>query len=193
MKNGNGNRNGNETGPNHDSQSDDEYRQKIGALFVEHYSAVYQVARGIVADPLLAEDVTQLTFLHVFEKLYTFEGRSSLRTWIIAIARNQAIATLRGLGGKVFCELDDSHAETLHTTTDGVSLEWFSGVDVEKVLKNRNVDPGDILILHLKYVEGFSQEEIASMYGITRGGTKVKISRATKRAKEALLEAGIHP
>ena len=65
------------------------------ALMVEHSDAVFRLAFSVVRDRALAEDVTQETMLKAWLALPTFRGESSLRGWVMRIAHNTAISTLR--------------------------------------------------------------------------------------------------
>ena len=50
---------------------------------------------SIVRDPGLAEDVTQETFIKVWEKRSTFRGDAPIRGWILQIAHHTAVSRLR--------------------------------------------------------------------------------------------------
>src|SRR5215207_2666979 len=64
------------------------------ALVDRHYSTMLAVARGYVKSRAVAEEVVQEAWVGVLKGLDRFEGRSSLRTWIIRIVAN--IAQTRG-------------------------------------------------------------------------------------------------
>jgi len=49
----------------------------------------------IVADPTAAEDVAQAALIAVELKIGTYEGRSKFRTWLFAVARNEALMAVR--------------------------------------------------------------------------------------------------
>lgn len=56
---------------------------------------VWRFLRHLLADPALAEDVTQETFLRAHQRLGTFAFRSKFSTWLFAIARHAGIDALR--------------------------------------------------------------------------------------------------
>lgn len=53
----------------------------------------YVIYLGV--DPQSADDVAQETFLRALGSLHRFEGRSSARTWLLAIARRAVVDSLR--------------------------------------------------------------------------------------------------
>jgi RNA polymerase sigma-70 factor (ECF subfamily) len=71
----------------------------VDAFYREHFDAVYGLAfaraGGRRED---AEDITQETFLTAVARIASFDGRSSLRTWLLGIARNKAHERLRQKG-----------------------------------------------------------------------------------------------
>ena len=63
----------------------------FNSLVVRHKQLVLNVARRLVRNSDKADDIVQQTFLKAFTKLSTFQFRSSFSTWLISIARNEAI------------------------------------------------------------------------------------------------------
>jgi len=59
-------------------------------MVARHHASMVRVAMGHVPSRAVAEEVTQDTWLAVIKGLPTFEGRSSLKTWIFTILVNQA-------------------------------------------------------------------------------------------------------
>ena len=59
-------------------------------------SEVWRFTAALV-DPGAADDLTQETFLRAFKALPTFEGRSSVRTWLLGIARRTCADHLRAV------------------------------------------------------------------------------------------------
>src|SRR3954454_13228635 len=60
------------------------------ALVARHYATMLAVAQSYVKGRAVAEEVVQEAWLGVIRGLDRFEGRSSLRTWILSILVNQA-------------------------------------------------------------------------------------------------------
>jgi len=64
-------------------------------LVEDNYGQVYNLALRMLVDPQEAEDVLQETFLSAYKALPSFEGRSSLSTWLYRIASNASLMRLR--------------------------------------------------------------------------------------------------
>jgi len=56
-----------------------------------HGTAVYRYCREALRDPVLAEDIQQHVFIAAFRDLPKFNRRSTVRTWLFAIARNRVL------------------------------------------------------------------------------------------------------
>ena len=65
------------------------------ALVARHHSAMLHLARSFVPSEAIAEEVVQDTWLAVLRGLDRFEGRSSLKTWLLQILVNRARSTGR--------------------------------------------------------------------------------------------------
>jgi RNA polymerase sigma-70 factor (ECF subfamily) len=59
-------------------------------LVEEHQHALLRIARLYVSSPAIAEEVVQDTWLAVIRGIWAFEGRSSLKTWILRILINRS-------------------------------------------------------------------------------------------------------
>jgi len=57
-------------------------------LFTRHFRSLHRFFASKVGDAATVEDLVQRTFTGAVEGLLRFEGRSSARTWLFAIARN---------------------------------------------------------------------------------------------------------
>src|SRR3954464_15443068 len=60
------------------------------ALLARHYATMLAVAQTYVKTRAVAEEVVQEAWLGVLQSLGRFQGRSSLKTWILAILINKA-------------------------------------------------------------------------------------------------------
>src|SRR5215218_10186488 len=64
--------------------------QAFETLVARNYATMLALARTYVGTRAVAEEVVQEAWLAVLQSLERFEGRSSLRTWILAILVNKA-------------------------------------------------------------------------------------------------------
>lgn len=65
------------------------------SLVVRYRQLVMSFTRRLMRNSDQADDVAQQTFMKAFAKLSTFQFRSSFSTWLISIARNEAIMWYR--------------------------------------------------------------------------------------------------
>ena len=59
-------------------------------LVEQHHASLRNMARLYISDAAVAEEVVQDTWLGVIQGIWAFEGRSSLKTWILRILINRA-------------------------------------------------------------------------------------------------------
>src|SRR5262245_13622962 len=60
--------------------------ESLEAVYRQHFSATWRVLRRLGVPDAQLDDATQDVFLVVHRKLADFDGRSPLRSWIVAIA-----------------------------------------------------------------------------------------------------------
>src|SRR3984957_12813648 len=80
-------------------------------LFNRHQRKIFMLAFRYTRVREDAEDIVQQTFQKAFVHLQTFEGKSSLSTWLTRIAINQALMLLRARRGLREVLIDDSSGE----------------------------------------------------------------------------------
>jgi RNA polymerase sigma-70 factor, ECF subfamily len=85
------------------------------ALFARHQVRLSRFLARIVRDETLAEDLVSDVFLDVWRQAASFEARSSVSTWLLAMGRYKAILALRRPKD---VELDDKMASTLVDPAD---------------------------------------------------------------------------
>jgi RNA polymerase sigma-70 factor (ECF subfamily) len=157
---------------------------------------VYNAALKLLANTDEAECVLQETFLKVFQALPTFEGKSSLSTWIYRIATNFALMKLRSRR-KQGSELDDAEREVSQ-----IALQAFNqsvGDNPHRIVENNELRMAmDEAIQHLpdkfrsvfilKDIEGYSLKEIAEMLELTLAAVKSNLHRARLALRNRLAE-----
>lgn len=165
------------------------------ARLVDKYSApIYRLGLRMLGRPQDAEDVLQNTFLNVLTHLSTFEGRSSLSTWMYRIAANEALMLIRKRKPEVNLETVDAeeNAEDLLPTqfADWSALpedELLSGEGKKTLDQAIQTLPESMRIVFLlRDVEGLSIKETADALNLTETNVKTRLLRARMFLREQL-------
>lgn len=128
-----------------------------------------------LGDPGSADDLTQETYLRAFGSLHRFEGRSSLRTWLLAIARRVCADAVRAQKRRRRVTLvGDEHLEAL-AGADGVD-RVADGVGVGDLLARLDADRREAFVL--TQLLGLSYAEAAEVVGCPVGTIRSRVARA---------------
>lgn len=143
-------------------------------LFDRHQEQVHRFVLRMVKDEGQAEDVTAETFCQVWSgAAATFRGDAQVPTWLLAIARNLALSTLRRRSAQ---ELDDATAESIEDLSDNpevAAAKLQQSVIVARCLNcllPRHRDP-----IAFYYFQGKSIEEVARLVGIPLNTVKTRL------------------
>lgn len=156
-------------------------------LMVEHSDAVFRLAFSVVRDRSLAEDVTQETMLKAWLALPTFRGESSLRGWVMRIAHNTAISTLRSRRSIVSDPNEMPEAPVVHEKSTERRVEGAVVVD-EFVEALDLLDDLSRSIVVLRELEGMSYDEISRVLDVPLPTIKTRLLRARRFLGNALKE-----
>lgn len=157
----------------------------INELVVEHSAAVFRLARSVVQDAALADDVTQETFIKVWKNLDGFRGESSMRSWILRIAHNTAVSTLRTIRDSATdpVKLPQAHDPI---PTNRVVEGRLAADDLRAALEQLDDLTREIVVL--REVEGMSYDEIAETLDVPIPTVKTRLLRARRRLGVVLEE-----
>jgi len=75
-----------------------DFKTALTALMDAYGTPVYRFCRYMVADPDLAEDAHQTTFVQAYEGLDRFSRSSTLKTWLFSIARHRCLDAVKVAG-----------------------------------------------------------------------------------------------
>jgi RNA polymerase sigma-70 factor, ECF subfamily len=143
------------------------------AFFQRHGDALFEfVHYRVGGDRGQTEDIVQETMLVALERMGTFEGRSSLHTWLCGIAKNKIRAYRRKRRPVLIEDLldqTDSKIDRILTTIEREPLpDWVLEKQETQELVGATLSslPPDYRELLVdKYVDGRSVKEIASRHG----------------------------
>jgi RNA polymerase sigma-70 factor (ECF subfamily) len=155
-------------------------------LFARHQMPLYRWLVRIVRDEALAEDLLSEVFLDVWRQSASFEARSSVSTWLLAIARYKALSALRR---RTDMELDDETAATIADPADDpevVLQKKNRGELLRRSLASLSPEHGEVI--DLVYYHGKSVKEVAGIVGVAEATVKTRMFYARKKLAE-LVEA----
>ncbi len=150
---------------------------------------MFNTAYRILNDFHFAEDVMQEAFLKAFEKIDSFEGRSTFGAWLKRIVINESLAWLKKYKRLDFRE-DASWSEKETENPDEHENEnWVKGVPPEKLLEAmKRLKSNYRLIIELYYIEGYDYEEIEEIMQINYQNARTMLSRAKQKLKKILTD-----
>ena len=157
------------------------------ALMVEHSDAVFRLAFSVVRDRALAEDVTQETMLKAWLALPTFRGESSLRGWVMRIAHNTAISTLRSRKALVSDPMEMPEEPVRPEQSTERRVESAAAAD-DFVDALNELDDLSRSIVVLREIEGMSYDEISRVLDVPLPTIKTRLLRSRRFLSNALKE-----
>lgn len=129
-----------------------------------------------------AEDVLQVGFVRMFEKLHLFKGDGSFEGWVRRIMVNTAIEFYRR-NSRMYPVVDIE--EAVNESSYDLPLSTLNAKDILKLVQQ--LPPGYRMVFNMYAIEGFSHKEIAEQMGISEGTSKSQLARARTQLKEWLL------
>ena len=173
------------------------------------YPAMLSIARGYVREPSVAEEVVQEAWVGVLTGLDRFEGRSTLRVWILQIvaniARDRAVREARSRPFSSFETADDEPAvqpDRFLTATEPFPGGWRSFPSAWQTLPEprllaretlsivasaiEELPSGQRLVVTLRDVIGCAAGEVCGILDISDGNQRVLLHRARARIRARL-------
>ena len=162
-------------------------RLAMQTLFARHRTPVYRWLLRFVGNETLAEDLVSDVFLDVWRQASRFEGRASVSTWLLAIARFKAISARRR---RTDAELDESVESTVADTADdpAVVLEKKNRDEMLRAALTR-LSAEHKEIIDLVYYHEKSVDECAQIIGVPSGTVKTRMFYARRKLAELVQAA----
>jgi RNA polymerase sigma-70 factor (ECF subfamily) len=153
-------------------------------LYEAHVNQTYRLAFRMTGSDDLARDLTQETFIRVFDKIHQFRGDAAFSTWLRSIATSVIYNGLRKVKRFRQREFDLDEARGMG------SVDRRADPDVKEKLWRAIDDlPAKYRMVFVMHdVEGYTHDEISSAMGSQVGTSKAQLSRARAKLREALSE-----
>ena len=164
----------------------------LEALYDRYGRAAYSLARRILTEETLAQDVVQEVFLSLWRDARRFDaGRGTVATYLLSMTHHRAVDVVRR----------EENLRRWRTSDEGLELAPDPKArvedDVEASERRAEVraalkdlpDPQRQALL-LAYFGGYTQREVAALVGVPLGTVKTRMAAGMRKMKEALSDAG---
>ena len=163
----------------------------LAEVYRRHAPAAFGLARRIVADRALAEEVVQEVFLRLWNEPDQFDAaRGSLRTYLLTQTHGRSVDVIRAEASRRAREERDARL----TPEAGYDLErevWdLTQAEHVRDALARLTD-GERAAIELAYFGGHTYREVAVLLGEPEGTVKSRIRSGLSRLRGALVESGI--
>lgn len=164
-------------------------RSAFSSLVERHKSMVFAVCIRIIKNQEDAEEIAQDVFVKAFQKLSTFRGDSSFKTWIYRIAFTSAVSKTR-LKKNYTADIDSVQIPDDHVELAQNGLNELNQKDRQKYLRlaMNLLKEDEQMLLNFYYFDEQTIEEIAQTTGLSESNVKVKLHRSRKKLYEELYK-----
>ncbi len=164
----------------------------LEALYGRYGGAAYSLARRILTEETLAQDVVQEVFLSLWRDAGRFDaGRGTVAAYLLSMTHHRAVDVVRR----------EERLRRWRTSDDDLELEADPGPGVEEEVEAAErrsevraalaaLAPAQREALLLAYFGGYTQREIAALAGVPLGTVKTRMAAGMRRLKAALADAG---
>ena len=160
----------------------------MAAFYREHGKVVLAQVLLVAGERVLAEEVVQDTMLAVWRAAASFRGRSSVRSWVIAIARRQTRDRLRGQRLRVVDDAFLADQPGPNPRPEVIALDRVELAEVKGAI--RGLASAHRELLGLVFGSGLSLPEVAGVLEIPLGTVKSRLTAARAALVRILNEKG---
>ena len=164
----------------------------LEALYDRYGRPAYSLARRILADEALAQDVVQEVFLSLWRDAERFDARrGTVATYLLSMTHHRAVDAVRR----------EEHLRRRRTSDELLELRPDPGPGVEAEVEAadrraevraalRDLPPAQRDALALAYFGGYTQREVASLVGVPLGTVKTRMAAGMRKLRDALADPG---
>ncbi len=171
----------------------------LEAVYQRYGGACYRLARRILDDAQLAEDVVQQVFLELWQGSGYDPARGAVSTWLLSITHHKAVDMVRRENGRRKRLTGDQQLIERQAAGPGPEDHAWTTLRAERTreaLRHLTSEHREVLLL--AYYGGYTQREIADMTGLPLGTVKSRTLHAMRRLRtllggEAGMDEGLEP
>lgn len=158
-------------------------------LFRMLYGKMLAVCMRYSKDEDTAQEILQVSFIKVFDKLEKYDFNGSFEGWVRRIVVNTAIDNIRKSNRDPFSSSEDY----LYVDEEGVEIEDDAEQTIElkaaEAMKAlQQLSPAYQAVFNLYVIENYTHKEVAEILGISEGTSKSNLAKAKKKLQEILQD-----
>ena len=159
--------------------------EDMSELYSRTRTAVYSLALSYLGNAHDAQDITQDTFVQVWERAGQYRPNGSPMGWLLTVCRNLALMRIRRADRHA--DLDDSGWDAIPAEEKGLSVE--ERALLQDALSLLDANERRVVMLHA--VAGMKHREIASLLEMPLATVLSKYHRALKKLRAFMKGAEI--
>ncbi len=162
-------------------------KEELTNLIIESTDSLFRVSYGILRNESDAEDAVQNAIIKAYNKRSTIKNREYAKTWLIRVLINECRQLRRKKSKELTGTADDYMmiiSDTFKENNKNEIIDIDMKMDVWEALGKLDANHRTVLIL--KFVEGYTLDEIAKMTGVMKGTVGSRLNRAKRKLKELL-------
>jgi len=164
----------------------------LEALYERYGRAAYSLARRILTEETLAQDVVQEVFLSLWRDARRFDaGRGTVATYLLSMTHHRAVDVVRREENLRRWRTSDAGLEAEADPKARVEDEVEASerrAEVRAALAELPAAQREALLL--AYFGGYTQREVAALVGVPLGTVKTRMAAGMRKMKQALQDAG---
>jgi RNA polymerase sigma-70 factor, ECF subfamily len=152
-------------------------------IVAAYHADMVRVAYGICGEPDLALDAVQAAWLIAWRKMRTVREPDHLRSWLVAVAANEArhVVRRRHPGSVVELVLEPPDADAPDAADEIRRLDLLNAL--------HRLKPEERSLIALRYGAELDSTEIGPLLGISPSGVRARIARTMGRLRKELDDA----
>jgi RNA polymerase sigma factor (sigma-70 family) len=149
-------------------------------LVQAHHAPMMRAAFVLTGDAVLAREATQNAWTKAWPRLGKVQRPDQIRSWLVAIAANEARQLVRGGRRRTVYEI----AVGMPDQSSGDPACGIEVLDLKRAL--RRLSPDDQRLLALRYAAGLDSREIGEQSGMSASGVRSRLARVLDHLRRDL-------
>lgn len=158
-----------------------------GELVERHRETIQRLLTARVGGNVDIEDLLQESFIKAYMSLHRFNPQYSFAQWLYTIARNTAVDYFRRRNEDL--SIDDytiTPPEECSPNPEQRVINTQKGAEIERCMNS--LSSRHRQLFEMRFIDGYSYEEIAKTLDIPLGSVKTNIHRARKQMTKLLID-----